>query len=55
MRSLSHKECPYAYVIVEAAFKIINTEFVNEHHFANLYELKLKLAGNTYCADEGVL
>lgn len=44
MRSLSYKGCPYDNAVTKVAFKIIKTEFMNKHHFANLDVLKLKLA-----------
>lgn len=43
-RSLSLKGCPYDNAVAEATFKVIKTEFVNNHSFDTLDELKFWLA-----------
>ncbi len=43
-RSLSLKGCPYDNAVAEATFKIIKTEFINNHSFETLDELKYWLS-----------
>lgn len=43
-RSLSQKVCPYDNAVAEATFKAFKTEFVYQHVFASLEELKLHLS-----------
>lgn len=42
-RSLSKKGCPYDNAVAEAAFKVFKTEFVYQHVFSSLDQLKLGL------------
>lgn len=43
-RSLSQKGCPYDNAVAEATFKLFKVEFVYQHVFQSLEELKLKLS-----------
>lgn len=43
-RSLSTKGCPYDNAVAEASFKVFKTEFLNNYHFENLYQLNLMLS-----------
>jgi len=42
-RSLSKKGCPYDNAVAEATFKSFKVEFVYQHTFSNLNELRLEL------------
>ncbi len=42
-RSLSKKGCPYDNAVAEAAFKVFKTEFVYQHTFSTLEQLRVDL------------